>query len=106
MKVTVCEDGVTFCPANKECYIPKHSKARQGVCRCVKGYEEDNLGDCVEMVDLGSSDINKWFDVQSTTLEPREATELIKEPRESTTLSNVAEVTTVKVKPTPAKSKY
>lgn len=62
--VEVCELGVTFCGHHKHCYIPKHSKSRQGICRCDKGYKENDTGNCVESV---SVDNNHSQDSTTTT---------------------------------------
>ncbi|XP_052222214.1 dyslexia-associated protein KIAA0319-like protein isoform X2 [Dreissena polymorpha] len=46
-----CEYGVTVCGLSKVCVLPVGSKARNGVCMCEKGFEEDSSGKCVDKGD-------------------------------------------------------
>ncbi|XP_071142368.1 dyslexia-associated protein KIAA0319-like protein isoform X2 [Mytilus edulis] len=50
-KVRHCEYGLhRQCDHHQECYIPKHSHSRTGICRCEKGYQFDSNNKCVSIV--------------------------------------------------------
>ena len=49
-KVRHCEYGLhRQCDHHQECYIPKHSHSRTGICRCEKGYQFDSDNKCVSI---------------------------------------------------------
>ncbi|CAC5410665.1 Dyslexia-associated protein KIAA0319-like protein [Mytilus coruscus] len=56
-KVHHCEYGLHHqCDRHQECYIPKHSHSRTGICRCERGYQFDSDNKCVSIVT--TTDIN------------------------------------------------
>ncbi|CAC5410664.1 Dyslexia-associated protein KIAA0319-like protein [Mytilus coruscus] len=49
-KVHHCEYGLHHqCDRHQECYIPKHSHSRTGICRCERGYQFDSDNKCVSI---------------------------------------------------------
>ncbi|KAH3859754.1 hypothetical protein DPMN_102577, partial [Dreissena polymorpha] len=71
-----CEYGVTVCGLSKVCVLPVGSKARNGVCMCEKGFEEDSSGKCVDKgdnskmpvtTDTGGSGLNKNLTEKTAT---------------------------------------
>ncbi|XP_063407040.1 dyslexia-associated protein KIAA0319-like protein isoform X3 [Mytilus trossulus] len=57
-KVHHCEYGLRRqCDHHQECYIPKHSHSRTGICRCEKGYQFDSDNKCVSIVTTTEANI-------------------------------------------------
>ncbi|XP_071142383.1 dyslexia-associated protein KIAA0319-like protein isoform X16 [Mytilus edulis] len=69
-KVRHCEYGLhRQCDHHQECYIPKHSHSRTGICRCEKGYQFDSNNKCVSIgdLDITASKRNKSTNSPTTT---------------------------------------
>ncbi|XP_078332823.1 dyslexia-associated protein KIAA0319-like protein isoform X1 [Crassostrea virginica] len=45
--VKVCEYGLDSCGEHQECYLPKNSLKRSGICVCVEGYYMGTNNECV-----------------------------------------------------------
>ncbi|XP_052086036.1 dyslexia-associated protein KIAA0319-like protein isoform X2 [Mytilus californianus] len=57
-KVHHCEYGLHHqCDHHQECYIPKHSHSRTGICRCESGYQFDRDNKCVSIVTTKEANI-------------------------------------------------
>ncbi|XP_052086040.1 dyslexia-associated protein KIAA0319-like protein isoform X6 [Mytilus californianus] len=69
-KVHHCEYGLHHqCDHHQECYIPKHSHSRTGICRCESGYQFDRDNKCVSIgdLDITASKRNKSANSPTTT---------------------------------------
>lgn len=45
--VVVCEYGLDSCGKHQECYLPKNSLKRSGICVCVEGYVMGTDNQCI-----------------------------------------------------------
>lgn len=45
--IVVCEYGLDSCGEHQECYLPKNSLKRSGICVCVEGYVMGTDNQCI-----------------------------------------------------------